>query len=319
MHRPIDVAMGENRPEKETVRGLWVDAVSEAEDDPDGPPLYLTLPGAHGHDVQRLIDAKLVRLAQNGAVAREDIWKVVAVESNNDAFLALKRRLPGLRVLNENVKGILSSTGPLTWPRGQNEAWCRARVVNLDLSSALGCERDPDDKLVFPTIQLIWKLAQLHLKQPSLDWVLCLTVAAQIDWAPENCRAIQQFLCENFEREENFARASRALLGERLFNLLMAEEAVDMTKLSGKDQQALLMVFVPKKIVTETYQLGWRIGTTHNLRYGGPRSQRMVSWVMHFAREPRVTAEPKAVYSESLAGTLVSAGAIAADGQLQQI
>jgi hypothetical protein len=312
--------MGENRPDKETVRGLWVEAVIEADVDPNGPPLYLTLPGAHGHDVQRLIDADLVELAENGAVAPDDAWKVVAVESNNDAFLALKRRIPGLRVLNQNIKGILSSTGPLTWPTGQNEHWCRARVVNLDLNSSLGCERDASQLLVFPTIQLILKLAQLHLKAPALDWVLCLTLAAQVNWALDDCEMVQRFLQENFEHDEQFAADSRLLLGDRLFDALTSDQTVDISTLDIVEQQALLMVFVPKKIVADTYRLGWRILTTHNLRYGGhQQSQRMVSWVMQFTREPRVTSEPLAIYGESLAEILTRAGSISAEGQLQRI
>jgi hypothetical protein len=317
--RPVDAAMGENRPEKETMRRLWVEAVSEAGVDPSGPPLYLTLPGAHGLDVQRLIDAQLLRLAENGAVAPEDSWKVVAVESNNEAFLALKRRLPGLRVLNENIRGILSSTGPLTWPRGKNEDWCRAHVVNLDLESALGCERDASGGVVFPTVQLIVKLAQLHLKEPALDWVLCLTLAARVEWTLDDCEVAQRFLRENFKLDDSFAADSRALLGDRLFDALMEERPLDLTVLSDLEQQSLLMVLVPKKIVAETYRLGWRVSTTHNLRYGGhSRSQRMVSWVMQFTREPRVAAEPLAVYGESLAEILARVGAVDAEGVVRR-
>lgn len=310
--------MGENRPEKERMRQLWVDAVGAARGDETGPPLYLTLPGAKGLDIQRLIDAGLVQLAENGALASDDIWKVVAVERNNAAYLELKRQLQGLRVLKQDISEILASTGPLTWPRGERERWCRAHVVNLDLNSSLRCERDPGGVPVFPTVQLVWKLAQLHRKQPALDWVLCLTLAAQIEWTHEDCGMVQQFLRENFEREDQFATCSHALLGDRLFDALMGDALVDMTRLSGEEQQALLMVFVPKKIVAETHVLGWKITTTHNLRYGGHRrSQRMVSWLMQFEREPRVASEPRAVYSESLAVALVRAGAVAPDGSLQ--
>jgi hypothetical protein len=318
MPRRIDSAMGENRPEKEKMRELWVDAVRAVDCDSSGPPLYLTLPGAHGLDIQRLIDAGLVRLERNGAIASEDLWKVVAVESNNQAFLSLKERLSGLRVLNQDIRGILASTGPLTWPQGEHERWCRAHVVNLDLNSSLRCERVDGGRSVFPTVQLIWKLAQLHLKPPALDWVLCLTLAAKIDWEEEHCHMVHQFLRENFEREERFAGACRALLGGRLFKSLSGSEPLDMNRLSGADQQALLMVFVPKKIVSETHGLGWRVTTTHNLRYGGAsRSQRMVSWLIRFTQEPRVAREPRAVYSESLVEALAGAGIIQPDGELQ--
>jgi hypothetical protein len=309
--------MGEERPDKETMRRLWVELVADVDSDAKGPPLYLTLPGAQGLDVQRLVDAGLVRLAENGAIHAEDAWKIVAVESNNDAFLALKRRLPGLRVLNENIRGVLASTGPLTWPRGDHERWCRARVVNLDLNSSLRCERDEQSGLIFPTMQLIWKLARLHLKEPALDWVLCLTVAARIEWSVDDCEFVQRFLRENFLQEEQFAADCRSFLGGKLFDALIASEPVDMNSLSRGEQQAILMVFVPKKIVSETYTQGWRVTTTRNIRYGGRGgSQRMASWVIRFIREPRVTAEPKAIYSECLADALVGVGTIAPDGTL---
>jgi hypothetical protein len=312
--------MRENRPEKERMRQLWVDAVGVADDIADphttDPPLYLTLPGTHGLDIQRLIDAGLVQVAENGAIAPQDVWKVVAVERNNKASLALRERLRGLRVLNQDISGILASTGPLTWPRGDYQRWCRARVVNLDLNSSLRCELQHGGRVVFPTVNLVSKLAQLHLKPPALDWVLCLTLAARIEWSSDHCEMVQRFLRENFRSEEQFAADSRALLGEWLFDALMSEHPVDMTVLSGEKQQALLMVFVPKKIVREVHVQGWKILTTHNLRYGGSDSQRMVSWLIQFIQEPRVDGEPGAVYSESLAAALAGVGTIDVDGEI---
>jgi hypothetical protein len=311
----VDIAMDERRPEKETMRGLWAEAVRTAKGTQNGPPLYLTLPGANGLDIEHLINAGMLRLAENDrAIAPEDIWKVVAVERSNAACLELRKRWSGLRVLNEDIRGVLASTGPLRWPQGDRELWCRAHVVNLDLNSSLTCERDAAGKLVFPTVQVIWKLAQLHMKNPALDWILCLTVAANITWQLEDCRLVQRFLKENFRNEEVFAAESRALLGERFFKAIVDEEALDMKRISASDQQRLLMVFVPKKIVTETYGLGWSIATSHNLRYG---KKPMVSWLMRFAQEPRAASEPRAVYSESLAETLSNAGSIGPDGELQ--
>lgn len=310
--------MRDKRPQKETMRGLWVDAVGAAEGNSDGPPLYLTLPGADGLDVQRLIDAGLLELAENdAAIAAGDLWKVVAIERSTSAYMALRKRWQGLRILNDDLKAVLASTGPLRWPLGERERWCRAHVVNLDMDGAFVCERE-EDMLTFPTVRLITKLAQLHMKRPAVNWVLCLTLAAQIDWALRDCEDIQRFLGENFRREERFAQHSRKLLGDRLFEALLDDRAVDMRRLHGQEQQALLMVLVPKKIVAETHGQGWSITTTHNLRYGGARrSQRMVSWMMSFRREARVAAEPHAVYSESLANALTNVGRIATDGRLQ--
>ncbi len=301
------------------MRQLWVDAVEAADGNVDGPPLYLTLAGAQGLDVQRLIDLGIIGLAENGrAIAPTEVWKVVALERNNEAYASLKDRLPGVRVLNQDLAEILASRQRVTLPNGSHQLWCRAHVVNMDLNETLRCEDDVDvSQPVFPTVELIWKLAVLHLKRPSLDWVLCLTLAAQIDWRLEHCESVQLFLRENFQREERFAEESRALMGNWLFDALMGDEIVDLTVLSVQEMQALLMVFVPKKIVAETYRLGWSISTTYNLRYGGHNgSQRMVSLMMRFVREPRVSKQPQAVYSESLIAALERAGVIDSAGTL---
>ena len=54
--------MGEERPDKERMRQLWVDAVVAAGGNADGPPFYLTLAGAQGLDVKRMVDYGLVVL-----------------------------------------------------------------------------------------------------------------------------------------------------------------------------------------------------------------------------------------------------------------
>jgi hypothetical protein len=318
--RPVDVAMAKDRADKRAIREIWVGVVADANDAAETAdlPLYLTLPGAEGRDIIRLVETNILTLAENRAIAQKDLWKVVAVERSNGAALQLRRRFKGLKVVAQDIGGVLRSTGPLRWPEGEHERFCRARVVNLDLNSALRAER-AENRTVFPTVQLVTKLAQLHLKPPALDWVLCLTVATQIDWPLDVCKTVQQFLRENFLVERKFADDSRAVLGDAVFDLLIGDEAVDFTSLSRAEQQSLLMVFVPKKIVADTYRQGWRIETTRNLRYGGQGgSARMATWVMEFQREPRVDGEPQAVYSESLSLALEVAGAVAPDGTVRQ-
>jgi hypothetical protein len=310
--------MREDRPDKRAVRELWVAAVANAAGATGGQevPLYLTLPGAHGLDIQRLVDEGLVKLAENRAIAAEDQWKVVAIESSGSARLELKRRFTGgLRIISDDLHAILHSTGPFTWPRGDKARYCRARVVNLDFNSSLRVERDERGTYVFPKIQLIGKLAELHMKSPSLDWVLCLTFAASIDWPLAACRQIQGFLRENFQEEEQFADDSREVLGDVLFERLLGSDPVDMGQLAEGEQQALLMVLVPKKVIRETYGRGWKVTTAHNLRYGGHgKSGRMVTWMMRFTRDRRAEEQPRALYSESLSLALTQAGLVAADG-----
>jgi hypothetical protein len=320
MKRAVDRAMREDRPDKQTVRGLWVDAVVEAAGvgDQDAAPLYLTLAGARGLDIERLIEVGLVTLAENRAIADRDQWKVVAVESNNAARLELKERFTGLRVIGENLKGMLHSTGPFTWPQGEKARYCRALVVNLDFNSALRVEREEDGRYVMPTFQIIAKIAELHLKPPALDWMLCLTLAAQIDWPAEVSAQVQAFLRDNFMAEERFAASSTEVLGEQLYQRLLDQQPLDLTSLSEQEQQALLMVFVPKRVVADSFHRGWKVTTAHNLRYGGSRSGHMVTWLMRFSQDQRGHTQPRELYSESLELALAKTGAVAADGHLQQ-
>src|SRR3569832_2316096 len=191
--RGVDKAMGADRPDKQRIRSLWLKEVMSAScaAETDEVPLYLSLPGALGKDIELLVEAGVVTLADNRAIAAGDEWKVVAVESSSSAVLELKKRFSGLRVLNQNIQGILRSTGPLTWPRGDHVRYCRAHVVNLDLNASLQAERDELGHYVFPTVQLIANLARLHVEPPALDWVLCLTVAAQINWEDDVCDQVQ--------------------------------------------------------------------------------------------------------------------------------
>ena len=77
----------------------------------------------------------------------------MALESNNDAFLSFKGRLPGVRVLNQDLAEILASRQRVTLPNGSHQLWCRAHVVNMDLNESLRCEDDVD---VSQTVFLPW-------------------------------------------------------------------------------------------------------------------------------------------------------------------
>src|SRR4051812_11420940 len=99
--RPVDAAMSEQRPEKETVRGLWLQQVinyDQAFPEDQGEPLYLTLSGAEARDVRAVIHAGVVDLTETGAIAREDAHKIVAVERSPSAVLALNREFRGLKI-----------------------------------------------------------------------------------------------------------------------------------------------------------------------------------------------------------------------------
>lgn len=136
---PVDNAMAENRPAKQTIRSLWLEEVrTMAEQYPNSDePWYLTLPGAEGRDIQLIIDEGLVSLTEVNSIAEEDQWKIVAVERKNRAVLNLQEKFIGLKIKEVDFGTLIRGDGPFAWPDGDDIKYCRARVVNLDLNSPL--------------------------------------------------------------------------------------------------------------------------------------------------------------------------------------
>jgi hypothetical protein len=93
MHRPVDQAMAAERAEKATMRSLWAEEVCrmDACDAPDGVPLYVTLAGSEGRDIQALVDRGLVTRTETGAIADEHSLRIVAIERSPTAVVQLGR------------------------------------------------------------------------------------------------------------------------------------------------------------------------------------------------------------------------------------
>jgi hypothetical protein len=315
--RSVDDAMSQDRPEKQAVRELWLNSlINYANAFPnDAYPLYLTLSGAEGRDIQLLIDNGLLELTEAGSVASSMKHRVIAVESNTRAVVELNRRFPGLKIFEQPFKNLVRSESATRWPDGQDERFCRARVVNLDLNQSLNDEGSGGE-LRFPILLWIQKLSQLHA-QDRIEWSLCLTLHGEIPWSPQTCRAIQEYLAENFAREPSFKDACRRLLEDELFDAVLGDDICLFYERALDEQQRLLMAVVPKKIVEMVYQHGWKAHTSHNLRYGGSNGRApMVTWIIDFAWEPRAFQTPDAVYRESLSLVLSGAGRIAEDGTI---
>lgn len=310
--------MAAERPAKSRVRQMWVERVEAAASDLDlaKGPLYLTLPGALGLEIEMLIERGVIARNKVGAIEAADLNKIIAIESNEAAELELRHRFTGLKVIRQRFEDLLHSTSPLTWPQGEHEWSCRARVVNLDLNSSLTCVKE-HGHLSFPVVQLVSKLADIHAKAPALDWVLCLTLDARLAWDDEVSLGVQQFLLENFGREPAYASAARALLGDDLYAALAGSTPIHWSARPLIDQQRLLMALVPKKIAQLVHSRGWRVDTVANLHYGGTDDEApMVTWVVELHRDPRATATPDLVYREGLQRVLQSVGRIEKDGSL---
>jgi hypothetical protein len=316
--RGVDDAMAAERPEKGTVRALWVDEVRRAINVDDDVPLYLTMPGALGGDIQALIDAGIIDRTETTAIARPERTRLVAVENSPEAIVRLQDTFPGLKILQEPVESLLHSDKLTSWPEGEHKRFFRARVVNFDLQCSLEASVK-QGQLAFPTLALVRKLAILHA-DPAEDWTLCLTLHGQLQWATEHEEKACQFLAANFQKDASFAAQAQAMLGQQLYEAICEDPtSVRFGQLDTTDQQRLLMVLVPKKISFDAHTHGWRVDTIENLRYGGS-SQRapMVTWILRFVWDERATTEADIVYRESLARVLEHSGHIDSAGQVSR-
>ncbi len=321
--RPVDLAMAEDRAPKRVIRGLWIERVVELapEHDPEAGPLYLTLCGALGREIEMLIERGVIRRAENGeAIEEADVSKVIAVESSPEAVLALQRRFPGLRIVEKSVRDMVRSENPMAWPetRAEDRHMTRARVINLDLDEPL-LVSEVQAVPRFPILTVISKMAQIHADRPD-DWVLCLTLHGQIYWTASVALSIQRFLLDNFDLEEAFRESARAHLGQELFDLVNGETAIEWEPRNIIEHQLMLMLVVPKTIAHLVASQGWRITSARCLRYGGTQSRApMVSWILDFTWDTRGGMQGTTVYRESLRVTPGTTQYIDETGAIQTV
>ena len=318
MTRPVDSAMAGERVEKGVIRNLWAETVVSSKTARADVPLYLTLSGADGKDISLLAEKGIIRRTEVGAIAPGDENKVVAVENNAMAVLDLQRKFPGLRIYEEPIQNLWSQDGPFAWPKGTNRQYCRAVVVNLDLNKPLLAVLK-NGQLEFPILEGVRKLSQLHAVNPRLNWSLCLTLHGEIVWSKDIGLMIQHFLSENFAREKRFADSCRSVFGDELYENIDSASVKDLSKLESQEQQHILMAMVPKKIAQLVHQQGWKTTTSYNLRYGNvPHEAPMVTWIIQFNWDERISSRPDAVYRESLQTVFSNPGAIKG-GKIQQL
>jgi len=311
--------MASARPAKETIRRLWIDSFQKAMDDGAGnePPVYLTLPGAGGREIEMLVEAELIALTEVGAIAQEDVHKVVALESDNDAALELLQAYPGLNIEPKELDQFLGGQTYMNWPGRDRKRVCRAAVTNLDLNKALECSIE-GGQLSFPLVSLIEKLAYIHAQDTARNWRLCLTLNATVSWKDRAFGEVQRFLSENFAQDDEFRAASTSMLGEDLVGRIR-QTSVKCSELTKRQSQEILMVLVPKRIAHQVHGDGWKVSTVENLRYGGSGKRApMVTWILDFLWDSRSSSSPAEVYKESLGEVLDHAGSIEDDGAVSR-
>jgi len=312
--------MADDRPEKQAMRKIWVERVAEASAPTAEEPLFLTLAGADGRDVQALVDAKVIGVTETGAILAEDATKVVAVEAREEAFLKLSSRFNGLRVLQSRIEDLLKQDHPFNWPTGSHLDLFRARVVNFDFDGPLEVTVR-DNQLVFPQITWIKKIAAIHAHKTQIDWCLLLTFQGQIQWSTEVESGVMRLLADNFQRSGEFSEIVEGLVGSDTFGGIRdCNDDLSLSDLSYEIQQRILMALIPKKICRELNGSGWNIVTRMNVRYGGTGTHApMVSFVFDFEWDERSTTEPDAIYIESLLNSVAEPCQIDARGSVEPL
>ena len=312
--RAVDRAMGANRKEKAWIRSLWARAAVDYGTRFADDLLYLSLCGGDARDLELLVQRRVIELTETGAIAPTSAHRVAAVECDLTAVGALLRKFLGLKVYDRPFQSLVRGESQIRYPDGNDAEFCRARIINLDLNAPL--QSVEGDEITFPILVWIEKLGDMHRHRPRKDWCLCLTLHGEIHWKSDTCSMVQDFLAENFRSSEMFANTSEALLGEVLYEWICADVRLNFSTLSRDDQQKILMIFVPKKILQMTQSQGWKISTATNCRYGRRGHAPMVSWIIHFQHDRRATTTPRALYVEDLDEILAGAGRVNSRGEV---
>ncbi len=315
--RPVDHAMLEERPEKQAIRLLWLNEVREiARKYPDSEvPWYLTLSGAQGHDIQLIVNEGLISITEVNSIAEKDQFKVVAVERSNTAILELQRRFIGLRIKEVDFRELIRGEGIFSWPKGKDEDICRAHIVNLDLNTPLNATHE-NEGVIFPVLEWIKKLCQIHGRYSRTEWILCLTLHGEINWPRCVNHWTKNFLRENFRREQLFANNCRAFLGDDFYETVSNDDNIDFTRFSRHHQQKFIMVIVPKIITRLVHNEGWQVRTEKNLSYGQSERAPMVTWIVKFTWAGEAIATPDAMYRSALCDIFSNIGIVTENGEI---
>ena len=319
MARAVDEAMAAERPEKQTVRKLWVEEVArvDATSSPADVPLYLTMPGAAGKDIALLVENGILELEENEAVKDPEEIRIVAIESSPLASVTLNRRFPGIKILATDLRSILKAENMLNFPETPIRPLFRARIVNLDLDAPLVAEVK-NGLLHFPVLALVHKLAHLHA-DPPVDWTLCLTLHSDVIWKGASASRACDFLLANFERDAEFAAQARETLGQELYDAVVQRQVKALKEQEADALQRVLMVLVPKRIAFDAHRLGWSVDTVENLRYGGSGERApMVTWMLRFEWDERASTDADSIYGDALQRILARCGHITAAGALRR-
>lgn len=299
--RPIDHAMESQRPEKVYIRKRWLAVIKAVEKKykKSEIPLYLTLPGSDGYDIQMLIDHDLIELTDVKSVKEKDIQKVIAIEKNNKAVLNLQKKFIGLRIEEQSLESILKGVGLQSWPSKKEKEIFKAHIINLDFDGSLN-SNDINGTVEIKEIEWINKICLIKKEQKLDAWTLFLTLnASKSSLKKYMIDFIRAFLNDNINRSSDFSDLSKKFLNKKIFTKLKDNSDLKLSDLSDEDCRMLFMVFIPKYISNKVHTEGWRLTTDFNLHYGdGKKRAPMVSWCITFTYDNSPT--PNEIYIKSI-------------------
>lgn len=314
--RPIDKAMFCNQPEKNFMRRLWVDEIQKIEEDGynENFPLYLTMPGITGGELELLLERGILNRTETGAICEEDFHKIVALESSSNVQVELRRKYPGLNILQMPVQSLIRGDNQRKFPDNKNEInYCKARVINLDLNEPIGVEESRDE-LSISVIQWIKKFCVFH-KEAEIDWSLYLTLHGDLIWNSNVNTQVIKFLVDNCNNDEEFKSLLKSHLGDDITQSIF-DGQIDFTTIDRGEKQKVAMVLIPKLLVKFAVNEGWIIETILNYAYEGGNGAPMVTWIFKFHLDNEATSRSLTEYINGIRNIFHKIGFINRDGEL---
>ncbi|MDZ7734536.1 MAG: hypothetical protein U5R31_16940 [Acidimicrobiia bacterium] len=274
--------MADDRPSKQTVRqSIWLDVVKRrAPARSADVPLYVTLPGAEGFDIQLLVDEGLLALTETGAISEGSKNVVVAIECKSDARAQLLEKFYGLEVLPERFENLIRGRRRIAYPDGRHLSIWRSLVVNLDLNDPLHLTLDHGN-LACPLVEhYLVKVATMQREVPhEAGWSLLLTLHGTIlvdsKQLTSVCSALAKILDENMKSSEEYATNFAELVGKEADADWLADLCTVKGDADGRNneemRQRVILMLVPKLIVEHLTGMGWNVTIGRSAFYGGDK------------------------------------------------